>query len=93
LVPEPPFTLAAGDVVTIGIAGLGQLTNPVVRGRADMMWVTTAGTGSRGTAASTLRDEDPGIPRRNDGRVTVAAGRRSRPAGASQHEPEHPEQR
>lgn len=64
LVPEPPFTLAAGDVVTIGIAGLGQLTNPVVRGRADMMWVTTAGTGSRGTAASTLRDEDPGVPRR-----------------------------
>jgi 2-dehydro-3-deoxy-D-arabinonate dehydratase len=59
LVPEPPFTLEAGDVVTIGIAGLGQLTNPVVRGRADMMWVTTAGTGRRGIAASTLLAGQP----------------------------------
>lgn len=33
LVPPPPFTLAAGDVVTIMIEGVGALTNPVVRGQ------------------------------------------------------------
>jgi len=33
LVPPPPFTLAAGDVVTIMIEGIGALTNPVVRGQ------------------------------------------------------------
>jgi 2-dehydro-3-deoxy-D-arabinonate dehydratase len=32
LVPPPPFTLAAGDVVTIVIEGVGTLTNPAVRG-------------------------------------------------------------
>jgi 2-dehydro-3-deoxy-D-arabinonate dehydratase len=66
LVPEPPFTLEAGDVVTIDISGVGQLTNPVVRGRADMMWVTTAGTGRRGAAGTTLLDATPldGRPQR-----------------------------
>jgi 2-dehydro-3-deoxy-D-arabinonate dehydratase len=33
LVPELPFSLADGDVVSIGIDGVGVLTNPVVRGR------------------------------------------------------------
>jgi 2-dehydro-3-deoxy-D-arabinonate dehydratase len=33
LVPELPFTLADGDVVTIGIEDVGVLVNPVVRGR------------------------------------------------------------
>jgi 2-dehydro-3-deoxy-D-arabinonate dehydratase len=33
LVPELPFTLADGDVVTIGIEHVGVLVNPVVRGR------------------------------------------------------------
>lgn len=33
LVPELPFTLADGDVVTIGIDDVGVLVNPVVRGR------------------------------------------------------------
>jgi 2-dehydro-3-deoxy-D-arabinonate dehydratase len=33
LVPELPFSLAHGDVVSIGIDGIGVLTNPVVRGR------------------------------------------------------------
>jgi 2-dehydro-3-deoxy-D-arabinonate dehydratase len=33
LVPELPFSLADGDVVSIGIDGVGALTNPVVRGR------------------------------------------------------------
>ena len=32
LVPPAPFTLGAGDVVRIGVAGLGVLENPVVRG-------------------------------------------------------------
>jgi 2-dehydro-3-deoxy-D-arabinonate dehydratase len=33
LVPELPFTLAGGDVVTIAIDGIGALVNPVIRGR------------------------------------------------------------
>jgi 2-dehydro-3-deoxy-D-arabinonate dehydratase len=35
LVPELPFTLTDGDLVTIGIEQLGALSNPVVRGRLD----------------------------------------------------------
>jgi len=33
LVPELPFTLADGDIVSITIDGIGALVNPVVRGR------------------------------------------------------------
>ncbi|HLI87098.1 MAG TPA: fumarylacetoacetate hydrolase family protein [Ktedonobacteraceae bacterium] len=33
LVPDPPFTLEAGDVVHISIDQLGTLSNPVVRGK------------------------------------------------------------
>ena len=33
LVPELPFSLADGDIVTIGIGDVGTLVNPVVRGR------------------------------------------------------------
>jgi 2-dehydro-3-deoxy-D-arabinonate dehydratase len=33
LVPDLPFTLQAADQVTIGISGIGELTNPVVRGK------------------------------------------------------------
>ncbi|MGN6188526.1 MAG: fumarylacetoacetate hydrolase family protein [Conexibacter sp.] len=36
LVPDPPFTLAEGDVVQIEIDGLGTLTNPVVAGKAAL---------------------------------------------------------
>jgi 2-dehydro-3-deoxy-D-arabinonate dehydratase len=36
LVPDPPFTLTAGDTVTITIDGVGVLTNPVVRGRPKL---------------------------------------------------------
>ena len=36
LVPPPPFSLTAGDLVTISIDGIGTLTNPVVRGRVDV---------------------------------------------------------
>lgn len=36
LVPEHPFTLEAGDVVHIGIDGLGSLSNAVVRGKAGL---------------------------------------------------------
>jgi 2-dehydro-3-deoxy-D-arabinonate dehydratase len=35
LVPELPFTLTGGDVVTIGIEEIGVLSNPVVRGRPE----------------------------------------------------------
>ena len=38
LVPELPFSLADGDVVSIGINGVGVLTNAVVRGR--LPWPT-----------------------------------------------------
>lgn len=37
LVPPPPFTLADGDVVQIGIDQIGTLTNPVIRGRLDSL--------------------------------------------------------
>ena len=33
LVPELPFSLADGDVVTIRIGNVGTLVNPVIRGR------------------------------------------------------------
>ena len=36
LVPELPFTLQAGDEVRITISGIGDLVNPVVRGKADL---------------------------------------------------------
>jgi 2-dehydro-3-deoxy-D-arabinonate dehydratase len=36
LVPESPFTLEPGDIVTIEIDGLGQLVNPVVRGKHSL---------------------------------------------------------
>ena len=35
LVPDSPFTLEAGDTVDIEIDGLGTLSNPVVRGKAE----------------------------------------------------------
>jgi 2-dehydro-3-deoxy-D-arabinonate dehydratase len=35
LVPELPFTLTGGDVVTIGIEQIGALSNPVTRGRPE----------------------------------------------------------
>jgi 2-dehydro-3-deoxy-D-arabinonate dehydratase len=34
LVPDLPFTLQAGDEVRIRIEGIGELANPVVRGKA-----------------------------------------------------------
>ncbi|HEY1293373.1 MAG TPA: fumarylacetoacetate hydrolase family protein [Chloroflexota bacterium] len=37
LVPDSPFTLEAGDVVTIEIDQLGTLRNPVVRGKAQVV--------------------------------------------------------
>jgi 2-dehydro-3-deoxy-D-arabinonate dehydratase len=36
LVPERPFTLEAGDTVSIAIEGIGTLRNPVVRGKAAL---------------------------------------------------------
>jgi 2-dehydro-3-deoxy-D-arabinonate dehydratase len=37
LVPELPFTLEHGDVIQIRISGLGELANPVVRGKAAVI--------------------------------------------------------
>ncbi|HEY0717229.1 MAG TPA: fumarylacetoacetate hydrolase family protein [Streptosporangiaceae bacterium] len=36
LVPDLPFTLQAADQITIGIGGIGELSNPVVRGKAAL---------------------------------------------------------
>jgi 2-dehydro-3-deoxy-D-arabinonate dehydratase len=36
LVPDLPFTLQAADEITIAIAGIGELTNPVVRGKSAL---------------------------------------------------------
>jgi len=36
LVPDLPFTLQAADEVTINISDIGELTNPVVRGKASL---------------------------------------------------------
>jgi 2-dehydro-3-deoxy-D-arabinonate dehydratase len=42
IVPEMSFSLAEGDLVEIGIAEVGTLTNPVVRGREPMTWLVDA---------------------------------------------------
>jgi 2-dehydro-3-deoxy-D-arabinonate dehydratase len=39
LVPELPFTLQPGDIVRIGLDGLGELSNPVVVGKEAMQWL------------------------------------------------------
>ncbi len=36
LVPDLPFTLQPADQITIGISGIGELTNPVVRGKSAL---------------------------------------------------------
>ncbi len=36
LVPDLPFTLQAADEITMAISGIGELTNPVVRGKATL---------------------------------------------------------
>ena len=44
LVPDLPFTLQAGDEVRISISEVGDLVNPVVRGKAALAGVVTRGT-------------------------------------------------
>lgn len=39
LVPEMTVTLLAGDIVTIEVAEVGTLSNPVVEGKDDMSWL------------------------------------------------------
>ncbi|GIH26555.1 fumarylacetoacetate (FAA) hydrolase [Acrocarpospora phusangensis] len=39
LVPDLPFTLRAGDEITISISGIGTLTSTVVAGKAAMNWL------------------------------------------------------
>ncbi len=41
LVPDLPFTLEAGDEVRIGISGIGELVNPVVRGKDALLGYRT----------------------------------------------------
>lgn len=40
LVPDLDFSVTEGDRVDIGIDGVGSLSNPVVRGREPMSWLT-----------------------------------------------------
>jgi fumarylacetoacetate (FAA) hydrolase family protein len=47
LVPDLPFTLEAGDEISIRISEIGELVNPVVRGKAAL----TSAPGSARTAA------------------------------------------
>lgn len=43
LVPDLPFTLRAGDEIRIKIEGIGELVNPVVRGKAAVWAARTQG--------------------------------------------------
>lgn len=45
LVPELPFTLEAGDEIRIAISEIGELVNPVVRGKAAVAAVRSAAPG------------------------------------------------
>jgi 2-dehydro-3-deoxy-D-arabinonate dehydratase len=45
LVPELPFTLEAGDEIRIAISEIGELVNPVVRGKAAVAAVRPAAPG------------------------------------------------
>jgi hypothetical protein len=42
-VPDLPFTLEGGDEVRIRISGIGELVNPVVRGKAALAERKTCG--------------------------------------------------
>ena len=44
LVPDLPFTLREGDEVRISIGGIGELVNPVVRGKAALRTATSSPT-------------------------------------------------
>jgi 2-dehydro-3-deoxy-D-arabinonate dehydratase len=39
IVPGLDFTLTPGDEVTVAVEGIGELTNPVVRGKQAMAWL------------------------------------------------------
>jgi len=47
IVPELSFSLSAGDIVSIAIAEIGVLRNPVVDGKPSMAWLTEAVTDAR----------------------------------------------
>jgi 2-dehydro-3-deoxy-D-arabinonate dehydratase len=47
LVPDLPFTLEAGDEIRITISGIGELVNPVVRGKAAVTAVRPAAPAHR----------------------------------------------
>jgi 2-dehydro-3-deoxy-D-arabinonate dehydratase len=55
LVPELPFTLRAGDEIRIRIEGIGELVNPVVRGK-DAVWAARAQGGDDTSRDDTSRD-------------------------------------
>ena len=39
IVPDLDFTLEPGDEITISVEQIGDLTNPVVRGKRAMTWL------------------------------------------------------
>ena len=52
IVPELSFSLSAGDVVSIAIADIGILRNPVVDGKLSMAWLIDAVTDARARPTS-----------------------------------------
>jgi 2-dehydro-3-deoxy-D-arabinonate dehydratase len=48
IVPDLGFSLADGDEVTVRIDGIGELTNPVVRGKQAMAWLLERKESPRG---------------------------------------------
>ncbi|MQA80521.1 MAG: fumarylacetoacetate hydrolase [Streptosporangiales bacterium] len=55
IVPEMSFTLRPGDRVTMEVAEVGHLSNPVVAGKDAMSWLVAAATDPRERASVRLR--------------------------------------
>jgi len=53
IVPDLDFSLDAGDEITIAVDEIGELTNPVVRGKQAMSWLLRRRTPRTEAIAST----------------------------------------
>jgi 2-dehydro-3-deoxy-D-arabinonate dehydratase len=62
LVPDLPFTLEVDDVVRIAISDIGELENPVVRGKDAMAWLSARAVHS----ATAVRRREDGQNARKD---------------------------
>ncbi|HTU72563.1 MAG TPA: fumarylacetoacetate hydrolase family protein [Trebonia sp.] len=57
LVPELPFTLRAGDEIRIRIEGIGELVNPVVRGKAAVWAARSQSVRSQSARSQSVRSQ------------------------------------